>query len=186
MVFRRSVIGHYFYDMTLPDAIDLIRNGVKPTRGTWADIGAGTGMFTLALMEIMESGTIIAMDKSPHALYKIKSPGHLSLEIVDADFHRELGLPPLDGIVMANALHYAKDHAFVLQNVLKSLKTDGTFVLIEYDTDRPNEPWVPNPVSLKKFQGLCKMVGLTDPVEIGRRNSIYNDGEIYAVSAQLI
>jgi ubiquinone/menaquinone biosynthesis C-methylase UbiE len=172
--------------MTLAEAIDLIRPGILSKKGTWADIGAGTGMFTLALMEILESGKVIALDKSPHTLYSIKAPSHLKLKIVDADFNRPLELPALDGIVMANALHYAKDHQTVLQNVLASLKPEGIFILIEYDTERPNEPWVPNPVSLNKFRALCKITGLSDPVEIGRKKSIYSDGEIYSVVSRKV
>ena len=167
--------------MTLSEAVQLIQPGIHSVHGTWADVGAGTGMFTLALMEILESGKIIALDKSPHALYKIKAPSHLSLEIIDADFNQPLDLPELDGIVMANALHYAKDHKVTLQNVLASLKPGGNFILIEYDTEKPNEPWVPNPVSLRKFRNLSKVVGLTEPIEIGRKKSIYSDGDIYAV-----
>jgi ubiquinone/menaquinone biosynthesis C-methylase UbiE len=172
--------------MTLTEATDLIQPGILPTNGIWADIGAGTGMFTLALMEILESGKVIALDKSPHSLYSIKAPSHLDLEIVDADFNRPLELPALDGIVMANALHYAKDHQDVLQNVLASLKPDGIFILIEYDTERSNEPWVPNPVSLNKFRALCKISRLSEPVEIGRKKSIYGDGEIYSVVCRKI
>jgi trans-aconitate methyltransferase len=171
--------------MTLQEAIDLIRPGVEPTRGTWADIGAGTGMFTLALMEILTEGKITALDKSPHALYKINPSSNLSFEIVDADFHQPLNLEPLDGIVMANALHYAKDHLAVLKNVLAPLKPGSTFILIEYDTEKPNEPWVPNPVSLNNFKTLCEKLGLSAPKEIGRKKSIYSDGKIYAAVTKM-
>jgi SAM-dependent methyltransferase len=192
--------------MTLHEAIDLIRPGVKPTSGTWADIGAGTGLFTEALVEILEDGKVIAVDKSPHGLYSNKqlamsnkklaiSKGQLAtgneqlaknnkktkinMEIVEADFNMSMILPSLDGILMANALHYAHDHLFVLKNVLTSLKPAGTFILIEYDTEKPNPPWVPNPVSSGRFRELCAEAGLKEPVEIGRRSSIYQDGEMY-------
>ncbi len=187
--------------MTLYEAINLIRPGVIPLTGTWADIGAGTGLFTEALMEILEEGKIISLDKSPHGLYankqlamgyqqrKInegqvaigKKAKKINIEIVEADFNIPLDLPLLDGILMANALHYANDHKFVLKNVLTSLKPEGTFLLIEYDTEKPNPPWVPNPISLHTFRVMCKQMGLKDPVEIGRRQSIYQDGEMYAV-----
>ena len=170
--------------MTLNEAIDLIRPGITPTSGTWADIGAGTGLFTEALIEILESGKVIALDKSPHSLYEIGNKQSvigkkISLEIVEADFHQPLHLPPLNGIIMANALHYAKDHTTVLKNVLTSLKTEGTFILIEYDTNTPNNPWVPNPVSFERFKVLCEKVGLQEPVTIGTKKSIYRDGEMY-------
>ena len=172
--------GLYFYTVTLHEAIELIQKGVNHPIGTWADIGAGTGMFTLALMEILTEGKIIALDKSPHALYKIKAPTHVGLEIIDADFDRPLDLPELDGFVMANALHYAKDHTFALQNVLASLKPGGNFILIEYDTEIPNEPWVPNPISFRKFSALCKALDLNVPELIGTHSSIYSDGNIYS------
>ncbi len=171
--------------MILSEAVQLIQPGINPTRGTWADIGAGTGMFTLALMEILTEGKIMAVDKSPHALYKIKAPPHLEFEITDADFEKPLDLHDLDGIIMANSLHYAKDHLYVLNNVLACLKPNGTFILIEYDTEKSNEPWVPNPVSLKKFKVLCRQLKLQEPKEIGRKKSVYNDGEIYAVSTKI-
>ena len=180
--------------MTLKEAIDLIRPGIIPAYGTWADIGAGTGLFTRALMEILEEGKVIAVDKSPHVLYESgidNTTSHrnsnlnskILVEIMEGDFHNPLQLPPLDGIIMANALHYANDHVSVLKNVLTSLKPEGSFILIEYDTNKPNPPWVPNPVSLERCKELFAAVGLNDPELIGRRKSVYNDGEMYVVRA---
>lgn len=169
--------------MELSSAIDLIRPGVIPARGTWADIGAGTGLFTEALFAILESGNVIAVDKSPHALYALKPPSNLSLEILEGDFTKPLQLPAVDGILMANALHYAADHVTVLQNILKHLKPGGTFLLIEYDTERANPPWVPYPVSLHTAELLLPTLGLKDVRVMGRRKSIYQDGEMYLLAA---
>ena len=187
--------------MTIEEAVELISDAVFPRTGTWADIGAGTGLFTRALIEILENGKVIAVDKSPHSLYaseflsglqsQIHQPNSqisnpkLQIEIVEADFHKELHLPPLDGILMANSLHYASDHILVLRNVLATLKPGGTFILIEYDTDKPNRPWVPNPISFKKFKELCEGVGLREPMLMGRKKSIYQDGEMYVSATQL-
>jgi len=172
--------------MTINEAISFIRPGILHPSGTWADIGAGNGLFSLALMQILEEGTVIAVDKSIHALYGIKAPSHIHFDIVEGDFNETLELPPLDGIVMANALHYAKDHLYVLKNVLTSLRDGGSFMLIEYDTEVPNEPWVPNPVSLHLFRSLCRKVGLTEPEMIGERDSIYQDGRMYAVVSKKV
>ena len=106
--------------MTLKEAIELIRPGVRQEAKIWADIGAGTGMFTMALMDILEEEvsdecTLYALDKSPHALWQLESSPHTRLEILDADFSHPLDLPELDGIVMANALHYALDPLPVFQ-----------------------------------------------------------------------
>ena len=172
--------------MTLQEAISFIRPGVHPTSGTWADIGAGTGLFTLALMQILTEGNVIAVDKSPHALHNIRSLPQVTIAIRESDFDFPIELPPLDGILMANALHYANDHVYVLNNVLSALKDNGTFILVEYDTETPNVPWVPNPVSLSRFRKLCKLVGLTEPELINERTSIYQDGKMYAVVSKKI
>jgi SAM-dependent methyltransferase len=180
--------------VTLDEAIDLIRPGIIPVFGTWADIGAGTGLFTMALMQILEEGKVIAVDKSPHGLYEagIDIPSlqgigthgsKVEVEIKEGDFHRPLHLPTLDGIIMANSLHYANDHVIVLKNVLTSLKPGGSFILLEYDTIKPNPPWVPNPVSLELCKELFIAVGLNEPQIIGRKKSVYNDGEMYVVKA---
>ena len=57
--------------MTHQQAKSLIEKGVKNPSGIWADIGAGTGVFTLALRDLLEGGKIYAVDKSPHALWKL-------------------------------------------------------------------------------------------------------------------
>lgn len=174
--------------MELHEAVKLIRQAVSPTQGTWADIGAGTGAFTEALLEILHDSKVIAVDKSPHALYALQKEWVMAnrqqaneMEILEGDFHHLLNLSPLDGILMANALHYANDHLLVLQNVITSLKPGGTFILIEYDTDKPNPPWVPNPIPLMNFTMLCKDAGLEQPTFVNSKKSIYQDGNMYVV-----
>lgn len=178
--------------MILSEAIDFIQPSVQPNHGVWADIGAGSGLFTEALLHILKSGKIIALDKSPHVLYQSglqtsqnagKALTNLSVEIMEADFNHSLDLPPLDGILMANALHYANDHLQVLQNVLKHLKPEGTFILIEYELETPNPPWVPNPVPFKVFIELCSKTSLSSPVIKNTRESIYHDGRLYLAIA---
>jgi SAM-dependent methyltransferase len=67
-----------------------------------------------------------------------------------ADFTRVIGLPLLDGILMANAMHYFKDKEAVLRQIHSFLKPIGTFLLVEYNVDSGN-PWVPYPLLSKLF-----------------------------------
>ncbi|MEO1261658.1 MAG: class I SAM-dependent methyltransferase [Bacteroidota bacterium] len=166
--------------MRQQEAISLIEKGIKTTSGTWADIGAGTGVFTLALREMLTTGTIYAVDKSPHALWRLPLKGDVPIAVVEGDFNRPLDLPMLDGILMANALHYASDPVAVLKNLLSYLKPAGTFVLIEYETHRPLQPWIPYPVPFADFEKHAHAAGLSEPLEIGRAVSRYGHEHIYA------
>ena len=117
--------------MTTQTAIDLIKGGINDTNGTWADIGAGTGMFTIALHEILSSGTIYAVDKNPHVLWSLKGTDKVQIIVEEADFTHPMDLPQLDGIVMANALHYAEDPIPVITNIVEWLKPGGVLIKLE-------------------------------------------------------
>src|SRR4249920_3236737 len=93
------------------DHVGLLRAAVEPG-GTWADIGAGEGAFTLALADLLgTSGRIVAVDRDRRALernaeaVKARFPA-LAIETLVADFQRPLTLPTLDGLVAANSLHF--------------------------------------------------------------------------------
>ena len=72
-----------------------------------------------------------------------------------------LELPPLDGIVMANALHFARDKVALLPLLRGYLRTSGRLVLVEYDTDHGN-PWVPFPLSFRSWLTLAAEAGFSD------------------------
>ena len=144
--------------MTLSDAQDLIRPALTFRSGNWADIGAGTGMFTLALQSLLEEGTIYAVDKNPHVLYSLKSSERVTIVVEEGDFNRPLNLPQLDGIIMANTLHYTPNPEEVLTNILHHLRPGGLFILAEYETPKALPPWVPFPLPFQQFQQLAKVV----------------------------
>ncbi len=149
------------------DHIGLIREGVGPAGGTWADLGSGQGAFTLALADLLgPTGTIYSVDRDPRALQVQLSaiersfPGTTVTPLV-ADFTQRLELPPLDGIVMANSLHFERDKTTVLRLVRTYLRPGGRLVLVEYDADQGN-PWVPYPLSLRTWLTLATEAGLRD------------------------
>ena len=146
------------------DHVALLRDGVIPG-GTWADLGSGEGAFTLALAELLgPGGHIHSVDTDASALrvqqraMKERSP-EVTLDVQRADFTRPLELPPLDGIVMANSVHFHRDHVAVVRHVVSFLDPGGRLVLVEYDTDRGNA-WVPHPLSYKAWEGVAAEAGL--------------------------
>lgn len=171
--------------MSHEEAISLIRSGIDPPTGTWADIGAGTGAFTEALKEILSSGAVYAFDKNPHMLWRLEGKADVAIQVIEGDFTKKFELPTqVDGIVMANALHYAENHLDALRNVLANLAPSGTFILIEYNTDQPNPPYVPYPLSEMTFRSIASTAGLNEVEVIGRKASIYQ-GEMYVIRGKM-
>ncbi len=168
------------------DHVALLRGGVTTPGGTWADIGAGEGAFTLALAELLgPGGRIIAVDRDRRALeaneqaVAARFPG-VRLETRRADFEGPLDLPPLDGLVAANSLHFvARDRQLeVVRRLASSLRPGGAFIVVEYDADRGN-PWVPHPFSAASWERLASESGLIDTTRIGRVPSRFL-GAIYS------
>ncbi len=75
-----------------------------------------------------------------------------------ADFTQPLALPPLDGLVMANALHFHRHKEPIVRRLRGYLKPGGRFVLVEYNADIGN-PWVPYPLSYRTWEALAEQCG---------------------------
>ena len=74
------------------------------------------------------------------------------------DFTRPLGLSNLDGVVMANSLHFLRDKGPALDLVRNMLRPGGKLVVVEYGTDRGN-PWVPHPFSYETWEKMAAQAG---------------------------
>lgn len=151
------------------DHVNLLSPANVPAGGTWADLGAGSGAFTLALRELVgPHANIYAVDKDARALrnlekaHREKFATSQNVHAVRADFSGALSLPPLDGIVMANSLHYFKDGEKILRHVRSFLKLNGALLLVEYNVDSGNL-WVPYPLSFDTFRVLAARAGFSEP-----------------------
>ena len=168
--------------MTHKEAIHFIEDGIIIKGGIWADLGSGKGTFTKALSHLIgPNGLIYAIDLDPEVveLESISQEQDQAKVIgLNLDFTQNMELPQLDGILMANALHYVKEQEQFLKNTIPLLRHGGVFVLIEYDQQVGN-PWVPYPVSLRKFSKMVEGLPLTKPMEINRRISAFGQGQMY-------
>lgn len=177
------------------DHVELLRGAIEPAGpegADWADLGSGTGAFTLALADLLgPGGRLVSIDRDGGALREqaeamaARFP-ETGLRQVVADFTSDLAaeIAPgsLDGLVMANSLHFRADHGAVVRHVAAMLRPGGRFVLVEYDADRGN-PWVPHPLSFGTWQRVAVAAGLTEPRLVGRVPSRFL-GAIYSAVAE--
>ena len=169
--------------MTPDDALSLIgAAALGPAPATWADLGCGDGTFTVALATLLPSGsTIHAMDRDAGALRHIpKTHERTSIVTHHGDFtEHPWPFDRLDGVLIANALHYVRDQAAFIHGSEAALQSPYRFLVIEYDTDRANR-WVPYPVSRQALERLCAATGHKRITWLGARPSIYRRAPIYA------
>lgn len=166
------------------DHVHLLRKGVTEQGGTWADLGSGWGAFTLALADLLgPDAHIYSVDKDRGSLQeqeramRARFP-QAQVQYIQTDFTQRLSLPLLDGVVMANSLHFVRKKEAVLQLVRSYLRPGGHFILVEYNADRGN-PWVPYPLSYSTWEGVARANGFTSTTLLERVPSRFLN-EIYS------
>lgn len=174
------------YDPTvrLRDAIEMLAESDVAALGpsTWADLGCGTGTFTLALADLLAPGsTIHAMDQDASVLRKIP-PEHKGVSITThrGDFTaRTWPFANLDGILMANSLHYVDDHAAFIHRCEARMTAPRRFLIVEYDSDESSR-WVPYPVSKRELTSMFSDAGYSSIAMLRSRPSVYRRAALYA------
>lgn len=112
--------------------------------GPWLELGSGIGNNTFPLSE--QVGIVIALDMSNQDLM-----GHRQKETwiypLQADFRVRLPIrtDSLGGVFASFSLHFVKEHALVIREVIRILRPGGTFILVEYQTAQ-SVPWIPFPL----------------------------------------
>ena len=178
--------------MKTDEAVALIEAAVGDRAGVWADVGAGEGTFTRALVELLgPSSRIYAVDQDASAVAAIArwSKGSANVVPVEADFSRPFSLPhmentPVDGILLANALHFVRDGEAVLARLVTMLRPGGRLVIVEYDR-RASSRWVPYPIPITRLPALAAVAGLSTPTVTATRPSEYQ-GILYAAAADRV
>ena len=146
------------------DHVALLRDGIDRPGGVWADIGSGAGAFTLALADLIgPAGVIYSIEQDRSALaqqarsLRERFPNSI-VHYHAADFTRPFDLPALDGIIMANALHFHRHKEPIVQLLKSYLHSQGHFILVEYNIEQGNSA-VPYPVSYRLWEELAQRCG---------------------------
>ncbi|HEX7121670.1 MAG TPA: methyltransferase domain-containing protein [Gemmatimonadaceae bacterium] len=175
------------------DAVALIADAVGDAGVVWADLGAGQGTFTQALANLLgPSGHVYALDRDPDAVAALRrlaarasASGLAPISVVRGDFTNQADLASipesLDGILLANALHFVPDAGAVLARLVRLIRPGGRVLLVEYDQPVAN-PWVPYPIPIVALDALARAAKLEPFTVAAIRQSLYQE-RLYAAFA---
>jgi trans-aconitate methyltransferase len=171
--------------MRLREAIEMLADSGVESLGqtTWADLGCGAGTFTLALASLLATGsTIHAMDRNWGAVRKIPSVHNgVHITVHRGDF-TNLAWPfaNLDGILMANSLHYVADQAAFI-HACEPWMASRRFLIVEYDTTEASR-WLPYPLSQRRLIDLFERAGYASITVLRSRPSVFRRASLYAAA----
>ncbi|PSL44198.1 methyltransferase family protein [Chitinophaga niastensis] len=169
--------------MNLNDAIALIEHSslTRPQETVWADLGCGSGLFTFALANLLQPGsTIYALDKNNIVLSEQSNPHHITIHQQQTDFEKsEIDFVNLDGVLMANSLHYVANKKQLINKLSSCIKDNGIFLIVEYETTKAN-PWVPYPIKFDLLRELFQSAGFASVIKLGEKPSVYGAEKMYA------
>jgi len=176
--------------MNTRDATALIAAAVPRESGAWADFGAGSGTFARALAARLDHGSrIYAVDRDPEALSVLERWAAREHRVIPvrADLEQRFDLPglergQLDGMLVANTLHFFADPPAVLARLAAWLRPGGRAVIVEYDHRAANR-WVPYPIAAADLPSAAVVAGLSPPEITARRRSAFG-GILYVAKCE--
>jgi FkbM family methyltransferase len=117
---------------------------LKPT-DVVADVGAGTGYFTIRLSRVVPQGTVYAVDIQPEMLAiiaqrkrQLKANNVITVQGTETD--PRLPVQAVDVALLVDAYHEFAYPREMMQNIVKSLKPGGRVIQIEYRGEDASVP----------------------------------------------
>lgn len=166
--------------MRIAEAVQFIQNAFFTSENPqiWADLGCGNGVFTFALAQLLPAGsTIYAVDRVSQK-FSAQIENGVNIHFIKADIEKsELHLPKLNGIIVANALHYVKKQSSKIIQLEEHFEQNKKFIIIEYDSTFSNQ-WVPYPIPFSTLKQLFPS-DKYEITKIAERSSIYGQGNMY-------
>ena len=115
--------------------------------GMWvADVGAGTGFFSVRLAKaVLPGGVVIANDIQPGMLDRLRTnavaQGITNIEtVLGTDSDPKLPTGKLDLVVLIDVYHEFSRPQRMLEHIRDSLKPNGRLVLLEFRKEDPSVP----------------------------------------------
>jgi len=134
--------GREVYDrrMAIVDALGL-HAGMNV-----ADVGAGTGLFTLLFAPRVAPGTVYAVDIAPEFVAGVRARATAAgfgnvVGVVNAQDGAGIAAGSVDLVFVCDTYHHFEQPAVMLQSLFAALRPGGSLVVVDYRRDR-GSGWV--------------------------------------------
>jgi SAM-dependent methyltransferase len=139
------------------DALTLDRKALV------ADIGAGTGYFSVRLAKRVTEGKVFAIDVEPDMLRYLSERArreHLNNVIPVVANQESPNVPePVDMILIVDTYHHIDDRAAYFSRLKKSLRPQGRLAIVDFKLDSPEGPPPAHRISAEKVTEELKAAG---------------------------
>lgn len=126
----------------MPDRV--IQALTLPSTASVADIGAGTGYFTVRLAKAVPAGTVYAVDIEPAMIEHIRkraASAHLGNVTAVVATPDNAKLPkPVDVVMVVDTYHHIPDRTSYFRDLKRSLTPSGRVAIIDFRKDSPEGP----------------------------------------------
>ena len=137
-----------------------------------ADVGAGSGYFTLRIAKRVPRGRVIATDIQPEMLAMIRERAqaaglaNVETRLVKAD-DAGLDAHSIDLAILVDVYHELADPAAVVGGIRRALRPGGRLVLVEYRAEDPNVPIKPeHEMSLAQIRREIVPMGFRETADL--------------------
>ncbi|UCD25555.1 MAG: class I SAM-dependent methyltransferase [Gemmatimonadota bacterium] len=128
---------------------DLLLDYLASLAGeTYADIGAGSGYFSVPLAQRLDAGSVLAVDIQPEMLSRIArradEEGVENIELIRGEIDDpKLPMNSVDVVFLVDAYHEFSHPREMMQGIVNSLRDGGRVVLVEYRGEDESVPIKP-------------------------------------------
>lgn len=138
---------------------------------TVADIGAGTGYFSVRLARVLTHGTVIATDLEPDMIRyldeRTKAAGITNIRgVVTPADDPKLAPGSVDRVLVVDVWHHLGDRGPYARKLVSALRQGGQIVIVDFKLDATRGPPVKMRIAPEALIAELEAVGLTATVAL--------------------
>ncbi len=146
---------------------DVLREFLPPDLGSLADIGCGSGFFSIAAARLFPRANILSVDRQQDMLdfvaRRAREAGLENVETIRADATRlPIADGSLDAVLMSHVFHDIPERDAMRDEVYRILRPGGAFLLVEWDkVDTPMGPPIEIRIAAQELRDILTAGGFS-------------------------